>query len=436
MASFWRRGLISSTTIPGAVGASPIPPNVGIPIVIALLMLSAFFSSSEAALFSLQPAEHEGLKEKGKSGKRVISLLSQPHKTLASVLMGNELVNISLSAICAGLVISQFPTKSWINLLIATPLLVIMGEITPKVFALRHRIKLSQKVAPPLIFWATITSPIRWVLISISQVIVSLFKAKNEELVSTISQNQLKTLIDEGNESGEIHDTEADIINRVFEFNALPISSLMTSMRNIVSVPHTANHADIMKLINLSNFSRIPVYRGSPHNMVGVLFSKDMLRFQERPASRRELKGLWREPYFVPASKTADDLLSDFQRYRIHLAFVVNEHGTLLGLITMDDLLGELIGDAIEQEEPETSELTRTIPDSWKISANMSGEDFESQTGIDVTAPTVGELVVEQLKGPIEVGAEVHIGGLVIRVTETNDNAISELLVETNEGEE
>ena len=170
--------------------------------------------------------------------------------------------------------------------------------------------------------------------------------------------------------------------------------------------------------------------------MVGVLFSKDMMRFRDRPASRRELKGLWREPYFVPASKMADDLLNDFQRYRIHLAFVVNEHGTLLGLITMDDLIGELIGEAHEQEEPDTSELTRTIPDAWKISANMSGEDFESQTGVDITTETVGEFVSSKLKGPAEVGLEVHIGGITFRINELIDNSISEILVVTHEGEE
>jgi len=415
---------------------SPISPSIGIPIVIGLLALSAFFSSSEAGLFSLQPAEIEGLKERGKKGKRVIRLLREPHKTLASVLMGNELVNISLSTICAGMIISLFPNKSWINLLVATPLLVLLGEITPKVFALRHRSSLAQLIAPPLIFWATITAPVRWILISISQVIVSLFRAKNEVLVSSISENQLKTLIDEGHEAGEIHETEADIIHRVFEFNDLPISSLMTPMADIVSVPHTANHADILKVIRASHLSRIPVYRGSTHNMVGVLFSKDMMRFRDRPASRRELKGLWREPYFVPASKMADDLLNDFQRYRIHLAFVVNEHGTLLGLITMDDLIGELIGEAHEQEEPDTSELTRTIPDAWKISANMSGEDFESQTGVDITTETVGEFVNSKLSGPAEVGLEVHIGGITFRINELIDNSISEILVVTHEGEE
>ncbi len=418
------------------IEASPIPPNIAIPVIVILLAMSAFFSSSEAGLFSLQPAELEGLKEKGKSGKRVTRLLSEPHKTLASVLMGNELVNISLSTICAGLIIAQFPTKSWINLLVATPLLVLLGEITPKVFALRHRNRLAQLIAPPLIFWATLTSPIRWVLIAISQVIVRLFKANNEVLVSTISENQLKTLINEGHESGEIHDTEADIIHRVFEFNDLHISSLMTPMSDIISVPHTANHADILKVIRLGNFSRIPVYRGSPHNMVGVLFSKDMLKFRDRPASRRELKGLWREPYFVPASKMADDLLSDFQRYRIHLAFVVNEHGTLLGLITMDDLLGELIGDIQENEEPDTSELTRIIPDDWKISANMRGEDFESQTGIDITTDTIGQFIAEKLGGHIKIGSIVHTCGISLEVTELKDSVISELLVVTQEEEE
>ncbi len=413
--------------VSGSIG---IDPAWGIPAVVLLLVFSAFFSGSEAALFSLQPAEQEGMKTKGRTGRMVSKLLAEPKRTLASVLMGNELVNITLATICAGIVVHTWPDKSWANLLIAAPLLILLGEITPKSFALRHRRSFSRVIAVPLNAWAVLVSPIRWILTGIAETIIRLTGVSSGELVSAVGEQQLRRLIDEGAESGAIGETEQEIIHRVLEFTDMPVSELMTARTDIVSLSLTAPAKSILETVKKTGFSRIPVYKGRPDRIIGILVTKDLLQFKGREPHSRELSGLLRQPYLIPPTKQADDLFRDFQRYRIHLALVVNERGAILGMVTMDDLLGELMGD--EEEEIPQEEASRTLPDEWRVSPGMSLSDFGDQAGVQVPEQefaTVGGLVKNLLGNRVEVGAEAEFGSIGFVVTEVDQERIVEIAV-------
>ncbi|MEC7241356.1 MAG: hemolysin family protein [Myxococcota bacterium] len=412
------------------IPAAGIDPVWGIPTVILLLFFSAFFSSCEAAIFSLQPAEQEGLKNKGRTGRLVTQLLSQPKRTLASVLMGNEFVNVTLSTVCAGIVMYTWPEKSWINLLIAAPLLILLGEITPKTFALRYRRNLSRVLAVPLNAWALLVTPLRWVLTVVSDNLIRLLGVNAGELVSVVGESQVRRLIDEGAESGAIGETEQEIIHRVFEFTEMPVSQLMTARADIVSISINAPGEAIADTVRKTGFSRSPVYRGRPDRIVGILVSKDLLRFKGRNPSSRQILGLLRQPYLIPPTKQADDLFRDFQRYRIHLALVVNERGTILGMVTMDDLLGELMGD--DEVETQLEEASRTLPDEWRVSPGMSLSDFGDQAGVQVPTDaysTIGAFVSSLLPGEPKVGSEAEFAGLGFIVTEFEHNRIVELAV-------
>ena len=412
------------------IPAAGIDPRWGIPAVVLLLFFSAFFSSCEAALFSLQPAEQEGLKNKGRTGRLVAQLLAQPKRTLASVLMGNEFVNVTLSTVCAGIVMHTWPDKSWINLLIAAPLLILLGEITPKTFALRYRRNLSRVLALPLNAWALLVTPFRWIITLISDNIIRLMGVDAGELVSVVGESQVRRLIDEGAESGAIGETEQEIIHRVFEFTEMPVSQLMTARSDIISISINAPGESIADTVRKTGFSRIPVYRGRPDRIVGILVSKDLLKFKGRNPSSRQILGLLRQPYLIPPTKQADDLFRDFQRYRIHLALVVNERGSILGMVTMDDLLGELMGD--EEVELQPEEASRTLPDQWRVSPAMSLSDFGEQAGVQVPTEsfsTIGAFVDSLIKGQSKVGSEAEFAGLGFIVTEFEHDRIVELAV-------
>jgi CBS domain containing-hemolysin-like protein len=327
-------------------------------------------------------------------------------------------------------VVHTWPDKSWVNLLIAAPLLILLGEITPKTFALRYRRNVSRLVSLPLNAWAVLIGPIRWLVTVISDTIIRLMGVSAGELVSAIGEQQLRRLIDEGAESGAIGETEQEIIHRVFEFTDMPVSKLMTPRADIVTVSLTAPPAAILETVKQTGFSRIPVYKGRPDRIIGILVTKDLLQFRGRESSSRALAGLLRQPYLIPPTKQADDLFRDFQRYRIHLALVVNERGSILGMVTMDDLLGELMGD--EEEEIQPEEASRTLPDKWRVSPAMSLADFGDQAGVQVPEEefeTVGGFVTHLLKRPLEVGVETEFAGLGFVITEVEQERIIEIAV-------
>ena len=179
--------------IPASSLAYGVDPVIGIPVVILLLLFSAFFSGSEAALFSLQAVERESIRHKGSAGQRVSRLLEAPRRTLASVLMGNELANVTLSTVCAGMVLNAWPNSPWMNFVLATPLLVLFGEITPKTLALRHNSLFARTISLPLQAWATLVSPFRWILTGIADATIRLLGGSASDLVSTIGVRMTAT---------------------------------------------------------------------------------------------------------------------------------------------------------------------------------------------------------------------------------------------------
>ncbi len=408
-----------------------IPPAVGVPIVAGLICVSAFFSGSEAALFSLQPIQRENMEHKGRTGRLVARLLAQHRRTLASVLMGNELANITLSTTCAGMVLYLWPRYGWINLLVATPILIFFGEITPKAISLRHASRLSRLVAYPLNAWATLVSPARWVLTGIADFFLKLLGSSGGDLVSVIGEQQLRSLIDKSREEGVLGETEQELIHRVFEFSDIPVSRLMTPRPDVLSIPFNLSYDKILEVVKTEKRSRIPVHKGRPENIVGVLLAKDLVRFTGRSKpSTREIMALLQDPFFVPTTKMADELLDEFRRYRTHLALVVDEHGSLAGLVTLDDLLEELVGELID--ETEAPEIEKIRPDIWTVHGGLDLEDFTAQSGVSLPEGeyhTLAGFVFAQLGHLPEKGESLRWDGIKFVVSGIDQRRITEITV-------
>ncbi len=408
-----------------------IPPAVGLPIVAGLICVSAFFSGSEAALFSLQPVQRESMEHKGRAGRLVSRLLTEHKRTLASVLMGNELANITLSTTCAGMVLYVWPNYGWVNLLVATPILIFFGEITPKAISLRHASRLSRLVAFPLHAWATVVSPARWLLTGIADFFLKLLGSSGGDLVSVIGEQQLRSLIDKSREEGVLGETEQELIHRVFEFSDIPVSRLMTPRPDVLSIPYNLSYEKILEVVKTEKYSRIPVYKGRPDNMVGVLLAKDLVRFtgRDKPGTR-EIMALLQDPYFVPTTKMADELLDEFRRYRTHLALVVDEHGSLAGLVTLDDLLEELVGELIDGFEG--PEIERIQPDIWTVHGGLVLEDFTAQSGVSLPEGeyhTLAGFVFAQMGHLPAKGESIRWDGIKFVVSGIDQRRITEITV-------
>jgi len=395
-----------------------------------LIGLSGFFSGAETSLFSLQAVDRERLREQGSS---VIALLENPSRTLASVLMGNELVNISLSSVCAGVILELAPDMGWLNLLVATPLLILFGEVTPKTIALRAPRRFANFVAKPLSLWATLITPIRVVLTGIANLALRILGAKQSTQPRMLEEEQVRRLVDEGLASGSIKSMEHELIHRVFSFSDAKAGRLMTPRPDIVSVPLSAPYEQVLSTLRVNGYSRLPVYQGRHDEIVGILLSKDLLRFKGGPnPTHRQIRDMLQPPLFVPKTKNADELLRELKLKHLHMAIVVDEHGTVAGLVTLDDLLVELVGADLDEDD-DSAEVSRIRPGLLSVSAGMDIEDFREETGLQVPNGeyhTIGGYVLNTLGHLPHKGEELEREGARFTVVGVEGRRITELTVE------
>ena len=423
----------------GAVGgpASPTPPLQGAVAVVLLLCCSAFFSASETALFSLQPMDRRALTEAG--NQRVEALLASPRATLATLLIGNETVNITLSAVMAGLMLTLAPQWPWLNLVVLPPVLLLMGEIMPKVFAMRHNRKAATLVAPPLRLFGLVVTPVRWVLTAIADFALRLTGGSAAPREAELREAHLRALIDEGIASGSIAQSESELLHKAFDFGGLTVNRCMTPRLDMKTLRLNDRWEDILEQVRSEGLSRWPVWQNKPDNIVGILVVKSLLPVlqaihagERPPPTARELQRLLLPARFVPTTKTAADMLHDFRGERFHMSVVVDEHGNVVGLVTLDDLLAELVGDLLDETDQEDPEVTSLGADVFSVWAGMDAEDFEHRFGIklpDGDYNTVGGFILDQVGGLPEKGTEVPYEGLLFVVSGVEDRRVTEVSV-------
>ena len=236
--------------------------------------------------------------------------------------------------------------------------------------------------------------------------------------------------VDHGAASGALDPMERDIIEAVFEFDDITVERLMTPRPDLFSVPLTIDWPDLLEVTRRAGHSRIPVTGGTDDDIVGVLLLKDLLRFrQEPPSGPRQLRSLLLQPVFVPVSKPADSMLTAFLERRFHMAFVVDEHGTLVGLVTLDDLLGELLG---EDDDTDDSEIARLRPDALTVKASIDVADFVEETGIALPEGdyhTLGGFVFHELGRLPRKGDAVAVADHRFVVAKMEGRRIAEVIV-------
>lgn len=399
--------------------------------VLALMSASFFFSGTETAFFSLQKPERERFVKGSYAQRQVVALLTKREALITTILLGNECANIALAATTGSLFATYAPTMPWLNIVLLTPALVLLSEITPKVIAFRLRLLWAPLVALPFLVWFWAATPARVVFSGLVTLVSRLLGA--EEKGEGIAEDELMAYVAHGAETGELDPTERDIIEAVFEFDELTVGRLMTPRPDVFSVPLTISWDELLLRCREEGVSRIPVTGQGRDDIIGVLLVKDLLRFRSAPLSGpKQLRALLLPPVFVPASKSADSMLREFLEKRFHMAFVVDEHGTFVGLVTLDDLLGELVG--IEDEDTEDSEIARVRPDALTVKASIDVEDFAEETGIELPQGnyhTLGGFVLHQLGRLPRKGESVSHGDYRFLVSRMEGRRVQEIVVTT-----
>lgn len=382
----------------------------------ALLGLGAFFAGSESALFSLQKVDRQALKEETRVGELLAQLLHRPQRVLAALLIGNELSNIGLSTLTASILLTLAPGLPWLNVVIVAPVLILCGDVLPKTLGLRYNRALVRVIVRPLNFWAEMVSPVRWVLAGVVDTILHVLGIAHHEEDRGIQEDQLRTLIDQGREVGAIQPMEQEIIHRVFEFGEIPVSRLMTPRPDIFGLSITTPWHDILAAVKDQRYSRVPFWQGTPDNVIGILLMKDLLRLRASAKDRattpniRQIQKMLHPVLYVPPGKLAQDLLREFRAKKNHIAMVVDEHGSITGLITLDDLLTELVGEVLDENDVDEHDITIIQPDLWTVRAGMDIEDFGNAFDLEIPEgeyTTVAGFVLQLLGAAPQKGDEI-----------------------------
>jgi putative hemolysin len=325
-------------------------------IIFALLMgCSAFFSSSETALFSLSRVQvHRFKEEGGRFAGKLISLLRTPRQTLVTILFGNELANICMSIVGASIIHRAIDVgmhgETVIAVLFITPIVMIFCEIVPKNMALRYAEILAPVMVFPIHSFYKVITPLRVVLTWFAKRMVVLFGGDLERDEPMVMENEFRRLVDIGRREGAIEEEEREIIHKVFEFTDKRVGDIMTPVERVFMLPVDMPYDRLMEEIRSTQFSRVPFYEGDRRNVIGILHVRDLFSFNMRRKVGDEvgIRTLLRSVIIVDMKAPLENLLGEFQKGRAHMAIVLDEGGHIKGVVTMDDVLEELFGEIEE----------------------------------------------------------------------------------------
>jgi gliding motility-associated protein GldE len=341
-----------------------------------LLCISALISASEVAFFSLEPKDINELEDSDvKAEKKILRLLKTPQRLLATILIGNNLINVSIILLLTYITSTIFNFESApvigfvFQTIIITFLLLLFGEIIPKVYATQYALKTASNSASFLMTLEKVFGPFVSLLVNSTFLVNSRLSRHNR---SNISMDELSHALELTSNS---KDEDTDILEGIIKFGNIQVINIMTSRVDMVDVDIKANYKQLLDIIIKSGYSRIPVYSGTRDNIKGLLYSKDLLPHLDKPANFR-WQSLIRHAYFVPETKKIDDLLNEFQESKIHLALVVDEYGGTSGLVTLEDIMEEIVGDISDEYDNEEVLFTKIDNHTFIFEAKILLNDF------------------------------------------------------------
>jgi CBS domain containing-hemolysin-like protein len=365
-----------------------------------LLLFSALLSGAEAAYFSLGRTRLKELAEQqGKHPGPLAPLLGKPHELLVTLLVGITVVNIGASALAAAIAEQLFGGKGLAIAIGAMVfLLTVFGEVLPMTLAVEHPLQFSAWVNRPVAWLSVLLRPIRVGLGAFTALTLRLVGSERQVGQPEISEEELRTLVDVGAREGVVDRTEREMIHKVFELEDTLVREVMVPRPDMFCLDVATPDDRILPLLREQLRSRVPVFEESVDQIVGVLYTKDLLPFLGGLPPAFELRRHLHPPYFVPESKRADALLREFQAKKLHLAIVVDEYGGTAGLVTLEDLLEELVGEIRDEYDEDERLIQRVTPRSFRVSGRLPIHELNAATGLQIpddSFDTVGGWVLD-----------------------------------------
>ena len=377
-------------------------------IFILCLILSGFFSGSEVALFSITRAKVRTLVNDKEPGSEALATLKKsPDRFLITILIGNNIVNILAASVATAVAIGflgETGLAVTVSTIVVVLLLLVFGEIWPKMYASRNATSLSLRFSPIILFLSRIFSPV----IFIFNKIAGKMTGAGAFAHHMITEEEIKEWIDVGQEEGTIEKDEQEMLHSVFEFSDTRVREVMTPRIDVVMLEDTSSSDEALEIFKKTGFSRLPVWHENIDTIRGILNVKDAIFSVLETHESVPIVELLSEPLFVPETKNIDDLLRELRVKKTHMAIVLDEYGSFVGIVTVEDILEELVGDILDEFDTEEHELVRVAEDVYSVDARIWVEDLNKQLDLHLpmseTYETIAGLVIERLGNIPRIG--------------------------------
>lgn len=404
------------------------------------LLLSAYFMGSETAITAVSKIRLKQLENEGDvRAKKLNNLLKDSTRLLSTILLGNNIAQNALTALVTVVVFRWLNrlglSTGWaipLATIITTFLILLFAEVTPKSYAFQRAEKFALFTAVPMSIIYKIFSPVAVSMTAIANSILKIFGLNLVNPEPFITEEEIKTLVDIGEEEGIIEEEEKEIIEGVFEFSETLAREVMVPRVDIVALEVNSSFDEAIDIINMSGHSRIPVYEETIDNIVGIIYAKDLLKFfgLKNPPP---LRSIMRLPYYVPETKPIAELFKEMRLQKVHMAIIIDEYGGTAGLVTIEDILEELVGEIMDEYDINEEAMIKEVsPGEIIVDGRMNLEELNEILGVELPAEetdTIAGFVYDHISHIPKVGEEFEYDGVIIRVEEIRGRRITKLRI-------
>ena len=409
-------------------------------VIVILLVLSAFFSSSETALTTVNKHKLRSLMEGGnKSAAKVLKITENSGKLLSTILIGNNIVNIYASSLTTTWATDVFGSK-YIGLATGalTLLVLIFGEITPKTIATQKAISLSMVFAYPISFLMTVFTPVIWLLNIITGLIFKILRIDPNAGEGAMTESELRTIVDVSHEDGVIEQEERFMISNVVDFGDALAKDVMIPRADIICADVSSTYDELVKIFMEETYSRMPIYEESKDSVIGILYLKDLFFYSETHDTKAfDVRNIRRKPVFVHEYQRTSQLFSDWKTSAVTMALVLDEYGVTSGIITMEDLIEEIVGEIRDEYDDDEDDFIRKIADNqYDIDASIKLDDLNDALDTSLKSnnyDSLGGLVIEILDKLPDEGDIATTENITLKVTKVEKNRIERIVLTIEE---
>ncbi|HSE57303.1 MAG TPA: hemolysin family protein [Nitrospiraceae bacterium] len=409
-------------------------------VLLVLILLSAIISAAEIGFFAVNETRLRAMDEAGsKRARMALHLRQNPQRLLSTIMIGDNLVNALVPSYTTLLIIRMFDAQAFSGLVegltqalavalgALTFILMIFGDVVPKTLAAKYAVHVALNMAYPVYWIQQGLKPLLYVL----EPIIDKVTGGKGLTVPFVTEEELKIMLDVGSKSGMIESHEARMINRVFQLNDLTAEHAMTPRQFVFALDASVRLAEVQEQLFRSKYSRIPLYDGNLDNIIGMIYKSKALTELARGNSQLRLKDIAQPPLFVPTSKTADELMKQFQQEKRHMAIVVNEFGGFAGVVTLEDILEEVVGDILDETDQSEELIKRVAKNQLLVHGRTEVRRINEflKLDLDEEANTISGLIQEHLGRIPTAGEEVLLNDCRLIVQEADQRSIKRVQI-------